>query len=135
MKTKLSILFLGLAIFLLAFASAANDNQLGESNKTDKNETPALISAPSTENASETAKNMTHGLCISEIAKVRTDCYNIASEKQSTCKTSAENKATTKNCKNEYKKDKNQCKSDFKSSKETCKQYKKTFADKLKFWQ
>ena len=102
MKTKLSILFLGLTIFLLVFASAVKDNETGrektenQTQDNEGNESQILIAPSPTSNMTEQTKNLTYGRCVSEFAKAEKTCYKSTKDKSSNCKSSAENKTKTK---------------------------------------
>ncbi len=102
----------------------------------DKAEEVKATTTAAPELTSETPKNMTYGTCVSELTKAKNSCYDGSKNTLSQCKTDAVDDAKkVKDCKATYKKDKKQCKTEFKTSKVGCKQYKKTFGDKVKFWQ
>jgi hypothetical protein len=77
--------------------------------------------------------NMTYGHCVSEAAKLRTDCYKSAATQTKTCVTdAAKDKNASKQCKQTAKDGKNQCKTAFKDTKKAqCSQIKARFLERL----
>ena len=114
-----------IAVFILAmsfvFAASikADDNQSGDETTT-------------TSNAGGVA-NMTYGKCVSEAAKLRTDCYKSAATQTETCITgAAKDKNASKQCGQTAKDGKGQCKTVFKETKKTtCGQIKANFMERL----
>lgn len=83
--------------------------------------------------------NMTYGLCVSEFAKLKNDCYaenrNVYLNCSVDARNSTENVTGRNNeCRLVYRAGKNECKSEFKSDKMECKRFRKNFADKMRFW-
>jgi hypothetical protein len=130
METKflamIAVIFTVLAISLVFAAPDENANA---------NNPNAATSGTNASSQSDTnQKNMTYGLCVAEFTKVKNSCFETAKNALKTCRTDADS-AKKKQCNSDYKKSTEQCKKDFKESKKTCTKYKKTFSDKVKFWQ
>lgn len=82
-----------------------------------------------------TAQRMTFVSCVSDSAKVKNDCLNLANQKAAACKIDAINNSdtnATKQCLSEYKEAKTECMSGFKETKTECNQAKHNFFDSLK---
>ena len=114
-----------MVVFILAmsfvFAASINsdDNQSG--NETNK-----------TSHAGGVA-NMTYGHCVSEAAKLRSDCYKTSATQSKTCVTgAAKDRNASSQCKQTAKDGKGLCQSAFKETKKsTCGQIKAMFLEKL----
>jgi len=120
-------------LFVAAFVSAAEK-------ETETNGKPTDLQVKGIEEEAKTLvnaeKNMTYGRCVSELTKIRSECFVAAKTASKTCITNANKEAAkVKECKKTYKTEQAVCKDVFKEAKIVCKQFKKTFGDKLKFWQ
>lgn len=142
-KTLLSLLMIVIVLALLVFVWAEETNTL--TNQTENNIT---VISPGISN--ETVKNLTYGLCVTNLTKSRNQCYKSTDEIIRNCKQNKtemscnntekgickkEARGLVADCGKNYKDAKNSCKQQFKDSKVVCKQYKKTFADRIRFWQ
>ena len=104
---------------VFAASKVVNDNQSGD--KTNK-----------TSNAGGVA-NMTYGHCVSEAAKLRSDCYRSSATQSKTCIANAtKDKNASNQCKQTAKDGKGLCQTAFKEAKKSaCGQIKAMFMEKL----
>lgn len=132
MDTKLAFTIFAGIMLILAIVSviAAQESE----NESDVSPVPSTVLAPGSNGSG--LVNMTYGRCVSDLTKTKNTCYGQMKQNSQLCKQKAEGqKQGVKTCNTNYSKDSKQCKQQFKDSKLFCSEYKKTFADKLKFWQ
>lgn len=132
MTFALAIFVIGILAFVSGVFADSETNSVNDSEN-------AIVTIINTNeiNASFVPKsqNMTYGRCVSELTRTRDSCYKQGKSLFKTCNSGAnKDKSMQKNCKQGFKQSSLNCKQNFSDAKVNCKQYKKTFADKLRFW-